>query len=86
MVSAVRKVDPWHPVGDTAEGWGHLRGYAVATDPAEPALKLLIAGFRSEKELESFVLRLRGAGLLTLYDVEGRVNGETPSSDPQAGR
>lgn len=61
--------------GDKEHSWGHLRGYAVATEPSEPALKLLIAGFRNEKELEVFVLRLRGMGLLTLYDIEGKVNG-----------
>lgn len=65
-------------MGDKEFGWGHLRGYAVSTEPSEPALKLLIAGFRSEKELEVFVLRLRGMGLLTLYDVEGKVNGKEP--------
>lgn len=68
--------DPWQ----TREKWGHLRGYAVATEADEPPLKLLIAGFRSEKELEVFVLRLRGMGLLTLYDVEGKVNGQGDES------
>lgn len=43
-----------------------LMGYRVAVSPGGPALDLLIRGFQSDGELEAFVLKLRGLGLLSL--------------------